>query len=68
MTWWRAAATRAARTAAQTAAALIGTAAVGLLEVDWVGVASGTALAAVLSLLTSAGGLPELGGDHAAPR
>lgn len=61
--WIKAAGVRALRTAAQTAVALIGTGAAGLLDVDWVGVASGSALAAVLSLLTSLGGLPELDGD-----
>ena len=33
---------------------------VGILEVDWVGVLSVAATAAVLSLLTSVAGLPEL--------
>lgn len=50
---------RAGKTAAQTAAALIGTGAIGIVEVDWLAVLSASALAAVLSLLTSVGGLPE---------
>ncbi|WP_222593184.1 holin [Cellulomonas composti] len=58
--WWGAAGRRAVRTTAQTAVALIGTAALGLLEVDWVAVASGSVLAGVVSLLTSLSGLPEL--------
>ena len=50
---------RALRTMAQTAAAIIGTAAL-LNEVDWLTVLSASALAAVLSALTSlATGLPE---------
>lgn len=57
--WLKAAGMRALKTFAQTAVALIGTSAVGLLEVGWVGVASGAALAAVLSLLMSLAGLPE---------
>lgn len=63
--WIKAAAVRAIKTAAQTAAALIGTGALGILDVDWVGVASGSALAAVLSVLTSLGGLPEVGAASA---
>ena len=51
---------RAVKTMAQTAVALIGTNAVGVTEVDWIGVASGAALSGVLSILTSiATGLPE---------
>ena len=50
---------RALRTLAQTAAATIGTTAL-LSEVDWLAVLSASALAAVLSMLTSlATGLPE---------
>ena len=58
--WWAAAGIRALKTAAQTAAASIGVAAV-LSEVDWLAVGSASILAAVLSLLTSVAGLPELG-------
>lgn len=64
MTWkfWKAALLRAVRTLAQTAIAVIGTAAV-LEEVNWWGAASASALAFVLSLLTSvATGLPEVDG------
>jgi hypothetical protein len=58
--FWIAAGIRAIKTMAQTAVALIGTNAVGVTEVDWVGVASGAALSGVLSILTSvATGLPE---------
>lgn len=57
--WIKAAAVRAIKTLAQTAVATIGTTAV-LSEVDWVLVASASALAAILSMLTSIAGLPEV--------
>lgn len=58
--WSKAALVRAIRTVCQTAVALIGTNAIGITEVNWVGVASGAALAGVVSLLTSLGGIPEV--------
>ena len=57
--WWKAAGVRALKTLAQTAIATIGTSYV-LADVDWKIVASASALAAVLSLLTSVAGLPEV--------
>ena len=51
---------RAVKTAAQTAVALIGTGAVGFTDLDWVRIASVAGVAAVLSLLTSIAGLPEV--------
>ena len=57
--WFKAAAVRAVKTVAQTAVATVGTAAV-MGEVNWVAVASASALAGVLSLLTSVAGLPEV--------
>lgn len=57
--WLKAAGIRAVKTIAQTAVATIGTTAV-MSEVDWVVVASASALAGILSLLTSVAGLPEV--------
>ena len=61
--WLKAAAIRAIKTVAQTAAATISTSAL-LSEVDWIMVASASALAGVLSLLTSVAGLPEVDNAH----
>ena len=57
--WLKAAAIRAAKTMAQTAIATIGTTAL-ITEVNWLVVLSASALAGVLSLLTSLAGLPEV--------
>lgn len=55
--WIKAAAVRAIKTVAQTAIATIGTTAM-IREVDWAVVLSTSALAGVLSVLTSIAGLP----------
>lgn len=57
--WFKAAGVRAIKTVAQTAIATIGTA-MALGDVNWILVASASALAGVLSLLTSVAGLPEI--------
>ena len=68
--FWRATTERAIKTLAQTAAALIVAAGTGLLDTDWLTVASVAGMAAVVSLLTSiasdaaTGDGPSLGGGE----
>lgn len=57
--WWAAAGTRAIKTFAQTAVAMI-TVGSAFTEVDWIKVFSVAGVAAILSLLTSLAGLPEV--------
>ena len=59
ISWLEAAGVRALKTLAQTAIATIGTTAL-LTDVDWKIVLSASALAAILSILTSVAGLPEV--------
>ena len=59
--WWKAAGIRALRTFAQTMAAAIGTGYAAWGEVPWVLVISTALVAAVLTILTSIAGLPEVG-------
>ena len=56
--WWKAAGIRAIKTMAQAAIATIG-ASTMITETNWMMVASATAMAGLLSLLTSVSGLPE---------
>ena len=57
--WGKAAGVRAVKTAAQTAVAMVPVA-VNVTEVGWATVAGTAACAAILSLLTSLAGLPEV--------
>ncbi len=59
ISWIKAAGIRAIKTLAQTMIATIGTTAV-LEDVNWAVVLSASLLAALLSLLTSVAGLPEV--------
>ena len=60
--WWKAAGVRAIKTFAQAAVAMIGTSVV-ISDVNWQVAIGAAALAAVLSLLTSLAGLPEVDDD-----
>lgn len=57
--WFKAASIRAIKTAAQTAGSIAVTGTV-MSDVDWVMVLSAAALAALLSILTSLAGIPEV--------
>lgn len=61
--WAKAAAIRAVKTMAQTAVAVIGTSAV-ISAVDWKVVLSSAVVAGVVSVLTSIGGIPEVGSEE----
>lgn len=61
--WAKAALIRAIKTFAQTAAALLGAGAVNVVDVDWLTILGISATAAVVSLLTSLAGLPEVGDE-----
>lgn len=60
--WIKAAFVRAVKTAAQSAIAVLGAGAVDVIAVDWQAVGSVALGAAVLSVLTSLAGLPEVEG------
>lgn len=57
--WLKAAGIRAAKTFCQTAVSML-TVGQALLEVEWIHVLSVSAVAAIVSILTSVAGLPEV--------
>ena len=61
--WIKASAIRAVKTVAQTAVATIGTSA-AMGDVNWVMVASASALSGIISILTSVAGIPEVRSDE----
>ena len=62
--WWAAAGVRALKTFCQAAIATIGSSAVMISQVDWRMVVSSSVLAAILSMLTSVAGLPEVDNEN----
>ena len=58
--WIKAALVRAAKTAAQAAVTLIGADMVSIVSLDWVQILGACATMAVVSLLTSVAGIPEV--------
>lgn len=58
--WLKAALIRAIKTFAQAMVAQIGAGTIGITEFDWLTALSISAMAAVLSILTSIAGLPEV--------
>lgn len=64
--WWEAAATRAIKTVAQTAVSML-TVGQYFMEVDWLGILSVSAVAGVISILTSLAGLPEVEDEKDVP-
>mgnify|MGYP003309916216 CR=1 FL=1 len=58
--WLKAAGIRTIKTMAETAIAIIGTNAIGITDVDWLGVGSAVLLSGVVTILTCVKGLPEL--------
>lgn len=61
--WFKAAVIRAIKTVAQTAVSML---TVGQLftDIDWVGIASISLVAGIISILTSLAGLPEVDDGH----
>lgn len=58
--WAKAAGIRAVKTVAQTAVGMLSGNMMGVMDVDWLAVASVSAMAGIVSVLTSIAGLPEL--------
>ena len=57
--WFISSGIRAVKTMAQSAIAMLTGEQLGVLQVDWIGIASVVAMAGIISILTSLAGLPE---------
>lgn len=60
--WLKTVGIRCAKTMAETAIAVIGTNAIGITDVDWLGVLSAVALSGIVTVLFNIKNIPE-GGD-----
>ncbi len=58
--WLKASSVRSVKTVAETALAVIGTNAVGITDVNWLGVLSACLLSGIIAMLTCIKGLPEV--------
>ncbi len=58
--WLKAAGIRTVKTMAETAIAVIGTNAMGMTDVNWLGLISACGLSGVITVLTCIKGLPEV--------
>lgn len=65
--WALAALIRAVKTWAQAGVAYLGSGAIGVFDVDWMGFLSVTLMAFALSWLTSIAGIPEAAGGETLP-
>lgn len=57
--WIKAAGVRAVKTMAQTAVGMLSGEMLGIMDADWIAVLSVSAMAGIVSVLTSLAGLPE---------
>lgn len=62
MEWFKAAGIRALKTTAQVGVVLIGSDVINIVSLDWMYIVGCMATAAVLSMLTSVAGIPEVDG------
>ena len=58
--WLKATGIRTVKTMAETSLAIIGTNAMGITEVNWIGVLSACSLSGIITILTCIKGLPEV--------
>jgi hypothetical protein len=62
--WLKSVGIRTVKTMAETAIAVIGTNAIGITEVDWLGVLSAVALSGVVTILFNIKSIPESEGEQ----